>query len=284
MILIKGKPTKTKKKMITEMNVAEKSIEIAHDRGLGTEDLLKYDVVPSPMLFDDDQLMTKPEKSQLIRELEDKLKSDDYSYRHKPESACIIDVMAAVRRLPLGGLTNFSNLLSQLTKTTDVYHKYGRCDYIFDIHNENPSVKDSERLLRSCVTPVILSAVEETTPLPKDMSTFWPSCENKLLLEKLFYKYVHEKSVHNHEHPMILSQLCMNSNDWPCTKIHQGVEQNMQDLRQYEADLRIPMHVLDCIRSGYKTYVVISNDTDVIIALLFYVPVFLQEGLTELWV
>ena len=107
------------------------------------------------------------------------------------------------------------------------------------------------------MTPVILSAVEETTPLPKDMSTFWPSSENKLLLEKLFYKYVHEKSVHNHEHPMILSQLCMNSNDWPCTKIHQGVEQNMQDLRQYEADLRIPMHVLDCIRSGYKTYVVI---------------------------
>ena len=107
-------------------------------RGLGTEDLLKYDVVPSPMLFDDDQLMTKPEKSQLICELEDKLKSDDYSYRRKPESAFIIDVMAAVRRLPLGGLTNFSNLLSQLTKTTDVYHKYGRCDYIFDIYNENP--------------------------------------------------------------------------------------------------------------------------------------------------
>ena len=73
MISIKDKPTKTKKKMITEMNVAEKSIEIAHDRGLGTDDLLKYDAVPSPMLFDDDQLMTKPEKSQLIREVEGKL-------------------------------------------------------------------------------------------------------------------------------------------------------------------------------------------------------------------
>ena len=55
------------------MNVAEKSIEIVLDRDLGTKDLLKYDVVPSPMLFDNDQLMMKPEKSQLIRELEDKL-------------------------------------------------------------------------------------------------------------------------------------------------------------------------------------------------------------------
>ena len=44
--------------------MAEKSIEIVLDRGLGTKDLLKYDVVPSPMLFDNDQLMMKPEKSQ----------------------------------------------------------------------------------------------------------------------------------------------------------------------------------------------------------------------------
>ena len=51
-----------------------------------------------------------------------------------------------------------------------------------------------------------------------------------------------------------------------------------------EADLRIPMHVLDCLQSGYTTCVVISNDTDVIVALLFYVPIFLQEGLKELWV
>ena len=55
------------------MTVAPKSIEIPHDRGLRTIDLLKYDVLPSPMLFDDDQLMTKPEKSKLISELEDKL-------------------------------------------------------------------------------------------------------------------------------------------------------------------------------------------------------------------
>ena len=77
------------------MNVAEKSTEIVLDRGLGTKDLLKYDVVPSSMLFDNDQLMMKPEKSQLIRELEDKLKSDDYSYHRKPESAFVIDVVVA---------------------------------------------------------------------------------------------------------------------------------------------------------------------------------------------
>ncbi|KAG1650371.1 hypothetical protein GQR58_028088 [Nymphon striatum] len=278
--------TRTTKKVIREMNMAEKSIEIARDRGLATEDLLKYDVLPSPMLFDDHGLMTKPEKSQLIRELEDKLVSDDYSYHHKPESAFIIDVMATVRRVPLIGRTHFSDLLLQLTHIIDVYHRYGRCDYIFDIYNDNPSVKDSERLRRCSVNPVVLSLVEQTTPLPKDMSTFWPSNKNKLLLEKLIYSYICEQSSQGHEHPTIVSQLCINSNDWQCKKIHHSTEHYMQRLGSTveEADLRIPMHVLDCCRAGYKTCVVISNDTDVIVVLLFYVPVFLQEGLMELWI
>jgi len=51
-----------------------------------------------------------------------------------------------------------------------------------------------------------------------------------------------------------------------------------------EADLRILMHVLDCVRAGYSTCVVLSNDTDVIIALLYYVPMFRKKGLKELWV
>ena len=72
----------------------------------------------------------------------------------------------------------------------DVYHSYGRCDYIFDIYNDNPSVKDSERLRRCSVNPVVLSTVEKTTPLPKDVTTFWPSNKNKLLLEKLIYSYM----------------------------------------------------------------------------------------------
>ena len=84
----------------------------------------------------------------------------------------------------------------------------------------------------------------------------------------------------------LLSQLCMNSNDWPCIKIHQSVEHNMQDLESTvdEAGLLILMHVFCCIQLGFKPCVVISKDRVVIIALLFCVPVFLEEGLTELWV
>lgn len=144
MISIKDKPKKTVKKVIRAMNMTEKSIKVARDRGLGTDVLLTYDVVPSTMLFGDYGLIMKLNKSQLIRESEETLKPDDHCYQHKATSAFIIDVMATIRRAPLSGLTRFSDLYSKSAEMNDMYHHYGRCDYISDIYNDNPSVKDRE--------------------------------------------------------------------------------------------------------------------------------------------
>ena len=48
-------------------------------------------------------------------------------------------------------------------------------------------------------------------------------------------------------------------------------------------NLRIHAHVLDFVWAAYSTCVVISNGTDEITALLYFVPAFLQEGLEEQW-
>ena len=84
-----------------------------------------------------------------------------------------------------------------------------------------------------------------------------------------------------HEHPSILSQLCMDSDDWQCIQIHNSAEHYMWNLHSTveEAGLRIPVHVFDCLQAGYKTCVVISNYTYVIVTPLFRVPNFLQMGL-----
>jgi hypothetical protein len=65
-----NKPQNTIKKAVKEMNIAERTIKIVRDRGLTTKNLLKYDVAPSPLLFSEDGMMTDPEKSQLLKELE----------------------------------------------------------------------------------------------------------------------------------------------------------------------------------------------------------------------
>ena len=142
MASIQNKPKRRVKTVIKAMNMTDKSIEVARDRGLGTDDVLTYDILPSPLLFGDDELMTKQEKWQLVPILEKTLKPDDYCYKHKADSAFLIDVMAAIRRVPLSVLTCFSDLLSKFAETNAVYHHHGRCDYIFHIYNDNPSVKD----------------------------------------------------------------------------------------------------------------------------------------------
>ena len=100
---------------------------------------------------------------------------------------------------------------------------------------------------------MVLSSVELTTPVPKDMTTFWPSNQNKVLQETLIYGYLRDSSLESHKEPTILSQLCIDSNEWQCIKIHDGTEDTMQHLQSQieEADLHIPMHVLDCLRGGY---------------------------------
>ena len=58
------------------MNIAEKNIDIARARGLTNNELLEYDV-PYSLLFDDDGMMIKPNKSLLLKELESYLSLDD---------------------------------------------------------------------------------------------------------------------------------------------------------------------------------------------------------------
>ena len=77
--------------------------------------------------------------------------------------------------------------------------------------------------------------------------------------------------------------------EWQCRRIHGSEETTLSHLHSTqpvfeEADLRIPLHVLDSVMNGHRVCVVISSDTDVMVALLYHMPVFLQHDLKELWV
>ena len=66
---------------------------------------------------------------------------------------------------------------------TDLYHTYGRYDYIFDIYDDTILVKNSEEMRITSVNPMELFSVELAPTLHKDMTTFWPSNKNKVYLE-----------------------------------------------------------------------------------------------------
>ena len=51
-----------------------------------------------------------------------------------------------------------------------------------------------------------------------------------------------------------------------------------------EADLAIPVHVFDSIKSGHRKILTVTNDTDITVELLYYLTFFKQHGLEELWI
>ena len=132
-------------KKAKQINIVGRTVEIVCDRGLTTDDLLKYDIAPSPLLFDDDGMMTKPTKSILVKELETHLKPEDYRYHHQKNAAFVIDVMANLRKVPTAKLSTFEDILTGFLSLTAKFHEYGHCDYAFDMYSNDPSVKDSER-------------------------------------------------------------------------------------------------------------------------------------------
>ena len=90
------------------------------------------------------------------------------------------------------------------------------------------------------------------------MSSFWVSSQNKAQLEMMIYSSLLENYLRVNENCTILTQLSMESNEWNSVKIQDGKAINMQSLQLNieEADLRFPIHVLDCVRSGYKRCVI----------------------------
>ena len=56
------------------------------------------------------------------------------------------------------------------------------------------------------------------------------------------------------------------------------------DCSHVEAYTRIIIHVMDCIRSGIQNVIVRSNDTDVIVLLITYIPLILENGQINVFV
>ncbi len=63
--------------------------------------------------------------------------------------------MVNVRKVRVTDISNFQGLLLLFVSCMDVYQQFGRCDYVFDMYPEEPSVNDSE-IIQACLSNIIL--------------------------------------------------------------------------------------------------------------------------------
>ena len=78
-------------------------------------------------------MMRKPDKSLLLKELESYIITDDYSYSHCSNDFFIVDVMANIRKDNITKLSNFGDMIDNFISFSNIYRQFGRCDYVFDM-------------------------------------------------------------------------------------------------------------------------------------------------------
>jgi len=242
-------------------------------------------------LFDDKGFMKKPAKYELCQELEKKLQPGDYISKKEwtsIPSAWIIDVMATIRGVKTTTLKTFGDLFDEfVNKVVRICGKPARLDIVLDTYLEG-SVKDSERLRRLDETPIEINNLQSATLLPVKMSSFWGSSSNKTKLQTELRQVMKDRAGDIlPQGNIVLSATGIEGRIQmqPSQSVSGNTVHEVADLNidAEEADVRIMIHVLHCARSGIKRVVVLANDTDILVLLLYHWHTFQTHGLLELW-
>lgn len=267
----------------------KRTIEIAKERGRTMDELLQYDVSTVSPLFDNEGVMRKSVKSEIVHELESNLSEQDPRIPHydKPKGTCyIVDVMANIRKIKTKSTKTFGEFSDAFFRYIDSTSKCAsRIDLVFDSYVES-SLKDSERLRREKKPAIELHDVSRTTPLPQEIDRFWPSRVNKTKFETLIHAEALTQNWTGPQVEVIVSNFYgPDSNVLPCLlKTSRNVEVSELKSEVEEADMRIIPHAMHAVKQGYKCIIVLSSDTDVFILLIFYWSKLNENGLEELWV
>ena len=148
-------------------------------------------------------------------------------------------------------------------------------------------MKDSERLRRAEVLPILYSNITLDSKLPKVMEAFWPAPENKVKLEQLIKDYVVSRcTAENYSFEIVLSRIIgdeISSETISIVNSKIGCYSELNTDHE-EADVRIIPHVDHAIRRNCERAVILSSDADVFAISLNFYYIFASNDLLELWI
>ena len=132
-------------------------------------------------------------------------------------------------------------------------------------------MKECERLHRSSHKPLDIFDLNECSKFPVQLERFWSSFVNKEGLLKLSQQYFSKVSVEGAK--ILFSAYVENQDDGiDCIELNGDSVENQRHLTSCieEADLCIIPCVYHAVTREVKRIVVVPNDTDVVVLLLFY--------------
>lgn len=271
-----------------QVGTTVRTVEIAKQRGYTTEQVLSHDLFDASPLFDGDPTFprcTKPEKSQLIAELEKHLVAKEYDFSaSQMKTDIILDFMSKIRQYPnLSNFQNFGQAISAVLVYAKTICQSERVHLVFDSYCEL-SVKEGERARRTEESggTIDVVAMTETVPIPQQMTKFWASSRNKEGLQ-ILARNIALRDFSN----VVVSGMIVNNDVLKAQfqeQLGSAVDVPSCSNSQEEADGRLICHIAWSVNRGCERILVISNDTDSIALILRYMTLLKANGLKELWV
>ena len=267
---------------------AQREIDIAKERGMPAAQIYKHDFLPTSSIFEG-KLPKKATKSHIVTELE-KLSNINEADTRKPERALslIMDFMSTTRSKTIppdcttfGDLIHYSlNVARQYN--TDILHVV-RDSYI------EATIKAAERLRReNGVDPIVYSANDITPDLQlPDLDKFWPHSQNKVQYQNLVGPLVQTEELVDLD--VLASGYITDDETFPAILYKSGrsaINSNHDEMQSLgsvieEADDRLLHHAVFEVKQGAKCILVLSNDADTVVKLLYGVGKWKQMGLEE---
>ena len=144
-----------------------------------------------------------------------------------------------------------------------------RVDIIVDVYLDN-TIKAFERNRRtSGIKPIEIEIIQDSTPIPVDMSSFWGSSSNKTKFQQFFIKWLPLHSLF--KVPVYLGG-AHEGNLNTCIKFEPCQDSTTVEslyCEHEEADDRLHYHINHAIKEDHHDRVIVASpDTDVFVCLL----------------
>ena len=217
---------------------------------------------------------------------------NDALFQSDEKTCYVVDVMNSLRKVMTSEKKTFGAVASAFfSYVQGITKNSGRVDYVFDSYHKL-SPKKFERIQRQGKSVVIdINHISEEVLLPVQLSSFWGSSRNKLMLQEfiantLITTLTVTPSTANHT----FSAFSGDEEDemtFNCTSVQNGIQVNHPEiycLSVEEADFRMMIHSKHASQHGFTKIALVSADTDIFVFALFHWSTLHQLGLQELWV
>ena len=156
-----------------DMTEAQRSMDIAKERGMDLRQILGHDVLPMSPLFDGD-LPAHANKSKLVDEIEPGLDLTQWNRNSSLVTHVVVDFMSKMRQMPLAQFPTFGAVISTIiTSTSSICQGPEFVHLVLDSYVEL-SLKEGEHMRRTeSTTGIDIIGMNRDTPIPQQLDKFW---------------------------------------------------------------------------------------------------------------